>query len=73
MSMVGAVVVSGCAGRKITFVALSVRPHHGALLVGLRVGNSSTVICVLQIYDGCRFHFFLGFNVAHVEQPQSVR
>ena len=37
------------------------------------MGSNSTVISVLQIYDGCCFHFCLGFNkAAHVEQ-KSVR
>ena len=29
--------------------------------------NNSTVISVLQIYNGCCFHFCLGFKAAHVE------
>ena len=32
------------------------------------MGSNSTVISVLQIYDGCCFHFCLRFKTAHVEQ-----
>ena len=69
MAMFGAVAVSGCAGWKRTFVfdTLTVKFicfRQSIKEVGLRVGSNSTVISVLQIYDGCCFHFCLGFNAA---------
>ena len=42
--------------------------HQGCSVGRPRVGSNSTVISVLQIYDGCCFHFCLRFKTAHVEQ-----
>ena len=76
--MFEAVAVSGCAGWKITFVFVTLTLRSRSLYASEKVSRvlcrstsvwaAIAVISLLQIYDGCCFHFCLGFKAAHVEQ-----